>query len=49
MMEELDTGIGRPVDDVDRSGEKGNTWIFFTADNGVSFPRHNRDWRGSQE
>ena len=34
MMEELDDGIGRLVDAVDKSSAKDNTWIFFTADNG---------------
>ncbi|MCP4856151.1 MAG: sulfatase-like hydrolase/transferase [Fuerstiella sp.] len=34
MMEELDDGIGRLIDAVDKSSARDNTWIFFTADNG---------------
>jgi arylsulfatase A len=34
MMEELDDGIGRLIDAVDKSNTRDNTWIFFTADNG---------------
>jgi arylsulfatase A-like enzyme len=34
MMEELDHGIGRLLDAVDELGIEGNTYVFFTADNG---------------
>ena len=34
MMEELDTGVGRLLDAIDRLGIDENTYVFFTADNG---------------
>ncbi len=37
MLEELDTGIGRILDAVDRSGAASNTYVFFTSDNGGDF------------
>ena len=36
MMEDLDTGIGKVLDAVDRLGIAGNTYIFLSADNGGS-------------
>ena len=34
MMEELDTGVGRLLDAIDKLGIDENTYVFFTADNG---------------
>jgi arylsulfatase A-like enzyme len=34
MMEDLDDGVGRILDAVDKLGIADNTYIFFTADNG---------------
>lgn len=34
MMEELDSGIGRILDELDKQGLADNTYVFFTADNG---------------
>lgn len=34
MMEELDHAVGRVLDAIDELGIEGNTYIFFTADNG---------------
>lgn len=34
MMEELDNGVGRLLDAIDRMGIKDNTYVFFTTDNG---------------
>ncbi len=34
MMEDLDDGVGRILDAVDALGIAGNTYIFFTTDNG---------------
>jgi arylsulfatase A len=34
MMQELDAGIGRVLDAIDDLGIEGNTYVFFTADNG---------------
>ncbi|MHC4994811.1 MAG: sulfatase [Planctomycetota bacterium] len=34
MMEELDTGVGRILDELDALGIADNTYVFFTADNG---------------
>lgn len=36
MLEDLDTGIGRLLDEVDRLGLTGNTYIIFMADNGAA-------------
>jgi arylsulfatase A-like enzyme len=36
MLEDLDTGIGRLLDEVDRLGIAGNTYIVFMADNGAA-------------
>ena len=36
MLEDLDTGIGRLLDEVDRLGLAGNTYIIFMADNGAA-------------
>lgn len=36
MLEEMDAGIGRLVDEVDALGLNQNTYIFFTSDNGGS-------------
>ena len=34
MMEELDRAVGRVLDSIDELGIEGNTYVFFTADNG---------------
>ena len=34
MMEELDTGMGRLLEAIDKLGISENTYVFFTADNG---------------
>ncbi|MBW3599966.1 MAG: sulfatase [Planctomycetes bacterium] len=34
MMEELDHGVGRVLDAIDELDIEGNTYVFFTADNG---------------
>lgn len=34
MMEELDTGVGRLLEAIDKLGIDDNTYVFFTADNG---------------
>jgi len=34
MMEELDTGVGRLLDAIEKLGIADNTYVFFTADNG---------------
>lgn len=34
MMEELDHAVGRVLDAIDEWGIEGNTYVFFTADNG---------------
>jgi arylsulfatase A-like enzyme len=34
MMEELDTGVGRLLEAIDKLGIDENTYVFFTADNG---------------
>jgi len=34
MMEELDTGMGRLLEAIDKLGIGENTYVFFTADNG---------------
>ena len=34
MMEDLDDGVGRLLDEVDKLGIRENTYLFFTADNG---------------
>ena len=34
MMEELDNGVGRLLDAIDQLGVEGETYVFFTADNG---------------
>ena len=36
MLEDLDTGIGRLLDEVERLGLSDNTYIIFTADNGAA-------------
>ena len=36
MLEDLDTGIGRLLDEVDRLGLTANTYIIFMADNGAA-------------
>ena len=36
MLENLDTGIGRLLDEVDRLGLGANTYIIFMADNGAA-------------
>ncbi len=34
MMEELDSGVGRLLEAIEGLGVAGNTYVFFTADNG---------------
>lgn len=34
MLEELDSGVGRILDELDRLNLNDNTYVFFTADNG---------------
>jgi arylsulfatase A-like enzyme len=34
MMEELDDGVGRVLEAINELGIEGNTYVFFTADNG---------------
>jgi len=34
MMEELDDGVGRVLDAINKLGIEDNTYVFFTADNG---------------
>ena len=35
MMEDLDTSIGIVLDELEALGLAGNTYIFFTSDNGA--------------
>jgi arylsulfatase A-like enzyme len=36
----MDAQIGRVVEALDRSGQAGNTWIFFTSDHGLAVGQH---------
>jgi Arylsulfatase A and related enzymes len=40
MISEVDAQIGRVLDEVERSGEAGNTYIIFASDNGLAVRRH---------
>lgn len=39
-IEDIDTQIGRVLARLDAMGELGNTYVFFTADNGIALGRH---------
>lgn len=40
MITHLDQQIGRILDTLDASGQADNTWIFFTADQGIGIGHH---------
>ncbi len=40
LVTHLDTQIGRVLDALDASGQADNTWVFFTADHGLSVGQH---------
>ncbi len=40
LITHLDTQVGRVLDALDKSGQAGNTWIFFTADHGLAIGHH---------
>ena len=40
LVTHLDAQVGRVLDALDASGEADNTWIFFTADHGLSVGQH---------
>lgn len=40
IITHLDAQIGRLLDQLDKSGLAGNTWIFFSADHGLAIGHH---------
>ena len=40
LVTHLDAQVGRVLDALDASGEADNTWIFFSADHGLSVGQH---------
>ncbi|MCZ7635117.1 MAG: sulfatase-like hydrolase/transferase [Verrucomicrobia bacterium] len=40
LITHLDAQIGRILDALERSGQAGRTWVFFTADQGLSVGHH---------
>ncbi|MDR1964753.1 MAG: sulfatase-like hydrolase/transferase [Planctomycetaceae bacterium] len=40
IISHLDTQIGRILDALEKSGKRGNTYIFLTADNGLAIGAH---------
>ncbi|GAB5561277.1 MAG: sulfatase-like hydrolase/transferase [Synoicihabitans sp.] len=40
LVTHLDAQIGRVLDALDASGEADNTWVFFSADHGLSVGQH---------
>ena len=40
MITHMDSQIGRILDALDKSGKRGNTYIIFTADNGLAIGAH---------
>lgn len=40
IISHLDAQIGRVLDELERSGQADNTWIFFSADHGLSLGQH---------
>ena len=45
MIEDIDDGIGRIFETLEKSGELDNTIIVFTSDNGVMFGEHAFGWK----
>ena len=51
LIEHLDSGIGKVLDTLDRSGLATNTLVIFTSDNGgvLANEANNGPWRGGKE
>lgn len=50
LIEHLDAGIGKVLDELDRTGLAANTLVIFTSDNGgvLANGANNGPWRGSK-
>jgi arylsulfatase A-like enzyme len=51
LIEHLDAGIGKVLDELDRTGLAANTLVIFTSDNGgvLANGANNGPWRGGKE
>jgi arylsulfatase A-like enzyme len=51
LIEHLDAGIGKVLDELDRTGLASNTLVIFTSDNGgvLANGANNGPWRGGKE
>lgn len=45
MVEDIDEGVGKIFQTLDKSGQLDNTIIIFTSDNGVMFGEHGFGWK----
>ena len=45
MVEDIDEGVGKVLETLEKSGQLDNTIIIFTSDNGVMFGEHGFGWK----